>query len=198
MFDHFKATLSIAVFASFVVAANVAVAQTTNVVVNGVALDAQAQRAIESYYRTQLRAGHYWYDHVSGLWGEIGGPSQGQIEPRLKLGRRLDPRASVGAQVGITGVFVNGREIHPIELAQLQRLFGPVRRARYWLNAHGIGGYEGGAAQWNLRATAIAQQRSAGGGGYIRRGPGGAIGSDGSCSYYNNPSSGASVMTGNC
>jgi hypothetical protein len=198
MFDHFKVMFSIAVFAACAVGMNVSAAQLPNVVVNGVALDAEVQRAIETYYRTPLREGHYWYDHVSGLWGEIGGPSQGQIEPRLKLGRRLDARASVGVQVGITGVFVNGREIHPIELAQLQRLFGPVRRARYWLNARGIGGYEGGAVQWDLRTVAMARRRSAGASGYVRRGPGGSIGSDGSCSYYNNPSSGASVMAGNC
>jgi hypothetical protein len=196
MFDHFKVTLAIAGFATSVVGVNAPAAQTPNVVVNGVALDAEAQRAIETYYRTQLREGRYWYDHVSGLWGEIGGPSQGQIEPRLKLGRRLDAHASVGTQAGITGVFVNGREIHPIELAQLQRVVGPVRRARYWLNARGIGGYEGGAVQWDLRATA--QQRRACGNANLRRGPGGTIGRDESCSYYNNPSTGASVMTGDC
>jgi hypothetical protein len=76
-------------------------------------------------------------------------------------------------------------------------LFGPVRRARYWLDASGMAGYEGGPAQFDLRAAAVARQRGSGGG-YIRRGPGGATGSDGSCSYYNDPSTGASVMTGSC
>jgi hypothetical protein len=163
------------------------------VVVNGVVLDARTRHALEVTYRTRLQAGRYWYDRASGLWGRVGGPSQGQIAAGLPFGR-LDARASVGAYAGVTGVYVNGREIHPAELARLRMLFGPVRRARYWLDASGAAGYEGGPAQFDLRAAA-AQRR---GGGYIRRGPGGATGSDGSCSYYNDPSTGASVMTGSC
>lgn len=34
--------------------------------------------------------------------------------------------------------------------------------------------------------------------GYTRRGAFGNTGSDGDCSYYNDPSNGASVMVGNC
>jgi hypothetical protein len=173
--------------------AQVAVRQ---IVVNGKVLDARTRHALEASYRTRLRAGEYWYDRVSGLWGPVGGPSQGQIAPGLQLGR-LDARASVGAYAGVTGVHVNGREIHPAELSRLQALFGPVRRARYWLDASGVAGYEGGPPQFNLRAAAVAQHRGSGGG-YIRRGPGGATGGDGSCSYYNDPSTGASVMTGSC
>jgi hypothetical protein len=164
------------------------------VVVNGQVLDARTRHALEASYRTRLHAGQYWYDRASGLWGRVGGPSQGQITPGLQLGR-LDARASVGAYAGVTGVYVNGREIHPAELSRLRMLFGSVRRARYWLDASGVAGYEGGPAQFDLRAAAVTQRR---GSGYIRRGPGGATGSDGSCSYYNDPSTGASVMTGSC
>jgi hypothetical protein len=167
-----------------------------HVVVNGNVLDARTRHALEASYRTRLHAGEYWYDGASGLWGRVGGPSQGQITPGLQLGR-LDARASVGAYAGVTGVYVNGREIHPAELSRLRMLFGPVRRARYWLDASGVAGYEGGPAQFDLRAAAMARQRGSGGG-YIRRGPGGATGSDGSCSYYNDPSTGASVMTESC
>jgi hypothetical protein len=39
---------------------------------------------------------------------------------------------------------------------------------------------------------------SGGDGAYVDRGPFGTMGSDGSCSYYNDPETGASVMTGNC
>ncbi|HEX6706527.1 MAG TPA: hypothetical protein VF169_17340 [Albitalea sp.] len=169
-------------------------AQGRDIAVNGVALDERSIAALESAYRTRLLPGRYWYDRASGLWGLEMGPAQGQIAPGLALGGRLDPRASVGGHAGITRVFVNGRELHPQELAHLQRLYGQVRPARYWLDARGVGGYEGGPAQFDLRAQAMAQQ----GAGYTRRTPGGNIGSDGRCSYYNDPSTGASVMTGNC
>jgi hypothetical protein len=165
------------------------------ITVNGVALDRDSIAALENAYRTRLVPGRYWYDSRSGLWGHEAGPSQGQIAPGLRLGGPLDARASVGRSAGVTGVFINGRELHPQELVYLTRLDGHVVPARYWLDARGIGGYEGRPAQFDLRARAMAQQRSAG---YVRRGPGGNTGSDGQCSYYNDPSSGASVMTGNC
>jgi hypothetical protein len=166
-----------------------------SIVVNGVALDAATVAALEQAYRTRLLPGSYWYDSRSGLWGDEPGPSKGQIAPGLRLGGPLSPRASVGRMAGVTGVYVNGRELHPQELAYLERLYGDVRRARYWLDARGIGGYEGGPARFDLRQRAIALQ---GGPGYVGRGPGGITGSDGQCHYYNDPSSGASVMTGRC
>jgi hypothetical protein len=51
-------------------------------------------------------------------------------------------------------VFVNGRELPPAEVAQLRQLYGTVNPGRYWLNAQGIGGYEGRPAQFNLPAAA--------------------------------------------
>jgi hypothetical protein len=170
-------------------------AQSRGIAVNGVPLDDGTVATLERAYRTRLAPGRYWYDPRSGLWGYELGPSQGQIAPGLRLGGPLNPRASVGYRAGVTRVYINGREIHPQELGYLQRLYGHVQPARYWLDARGIGGYEGGPAQFDLRAQAMSQQRSAG---YTRRGPGGNTGSDGQCSYYNDPSSGASVMTGNC
>jgi hypothetical protein len=53
--------------------------------------------------------GRYWYDSKSGLWGMEGGPTVGQIFPELELGGPLQPNASGGG----TGVFINGRELHP-------------------------------------------------------------------------------------
>jgi hypothetical protein len=163
--------------------------------VNGVALDSATIMALETTYRTRLLPGAYWYDSRSGLWGYEVGPAKGQIAPGLRLGGPLSARASVGHSAGITQVFVNGRELHPVELGYLQRLYGQVHPARYWLDARGVGGYEGGPARFDLRARAMAQQ---GAPGYNRRGLGGNTGSDGGCAYYNDPSSGASVMTGRC
>jgi hypothetical protein len=137
-----------------------------------------------------IPSGDYWYDNLSGLWGNRGGPSRGQILPGLKLGNSLSPAASNGD----TGVFINAREIHRQELAYLQRLFGTVNRGRHWLNGSGVGGYEGGPPQFDLRAAG----RSSGGGysGYTRRTPFGGIGGDSSCSYYLHPG-GSSVLNGN-
>jgi hypothetical protein len=160
------------------------------VIVNGAALDAKTLAQLQSVYGP-IAQGRYWYDPVSGLWGRERGPHAGQIAPGLRLGGPLKRDASGGG----TGVVINGREIHPAELAQLQSLFGRVNPGRYWLNAQGIGGYEGGPAQFNL--PAVAAQRSGGGRGYNRSGPGGHIMSDGNCFGYMSPN-GSSVMSGNC
>jgi hypothetical protein len=173
--------------------AAVASAQSRGVFVNGVALDERSAAALESAYRTRLVPGRYWYDRTSGLWGLQGGPSVGVIAPGLPLGGALDARASVGRFAGVTGVFVNGREIHPDELQYLRALYGNVVRARYWLNARGIAGYEGGPPQFNLTAARQSRQGSS----TLQRGLFGSSGSDGSCSYYMHPN-GSSVMTGNC
>lgn len=168
-------------------------AQGRGVVVNGAPIEARHAAALESAYRTRLVPGRYWYDARSGLWGLEGGASVGIIAPGLPFGR-MDPRASVGRFAGITGVFINGREIHPDELQYLRMLYGQVQRARYWLNAQGIAGYEGGPPQFNLVAAA---RQSRGNGSSLRRGLFGSTGSDGECSYYMHPN-GSSVMTGRC
>ncbi len=138
-----------------------------------------------------IAPGSYWYDRVSGLWGLEGGPTVGQIFPDLDLGGPLPSDISAGG----TGVFINGREIHPQEALYLQQVFGYVLPGRYWLDWMGNGGYEGGPAIFNLRAAAAAS--GAGGlyGGSTTRTPFGGLGSDGNCSYYMHPN-GSSVM--NC
>lgn len=187
--------LALASMAMSVAFAPTAHAQSPGIAVNGVALHATTIATLENAYQTRLAPGRYWYDSYSGLWGLEQGPVQGQIAPGLQLGGTLSPRASVGDRAGITGVFVNGRELHPQEVDSLRRLYGHVQSGRYWLDARGIGGYEGGPPQFDLRERAIAQRQRSG---YGRRGSGGSIGSDGECAYYNDPSSGASVLTGRC
>ena len=112
----------------------------------------------------------------------------GQIMPELDVGASLNPHVSGGD----TGVFINGRELHSLEVQYLMSIFGRVIPGRYWLNAKGLGGFEGGPPIFNLNARSYG---SASGKGYLRRGPGGATGSDGNCFYYNSPN-GSSVM--NC
>lgn len=133
--------------------------------------------------------GEYWYDSLSGLWGHKGMSYGGQILPGLRLGGELQADASGG----LTQVFINGRAIHPYELQALQASYGYIQPGRYWLNAQGIGGYEGGPAQFNLMAGAGTQ---GGGAGYNTHAAGASLGSDGNCSYA--MTGAGSVMTGNC
>jgi hypothetical protein len=160
-----------------------------DVFVNEVKLAPKKIKALEALYRTKLVSGSFWYDSLSGLWGLKEGPAIGQILSGLQIGGTLRADASKGG----TGVFINKREIHPMEKIFLQRLFGFVKPGRYWLNAKGMGGIEGGPAQFNLRAM------MSGGVGkhWLKRTPGGSLGGDGNCSYYNHPN-GSSVMMGNC
>ena len=159
-----------------------------DIYVNGEKLNRETIQFLESYYRVQLQNGHFWYDNVSGLWGFDGGPALGQIMPGLNLGGSLNEQASGGN----TGVYINGRELHSLEVSYLQSIFGQVTPGRYWLNAYGVGGFEGGPPLFELNTRAYSGST---GKSYLRRTPGGAIGGDGNCFYYNHPN-GSSVM--NC
>ena len=79
------------------------------VIVNGIALKSEQVNFLQQQYSVRVLPGRYWYDAVSGVWGVEGGPTRGQIYPGLALGGRLRADASQGN----TGVFVNGRELHP-------------------------------------------------------------------------------------
>ncbi len=113
--------------------------------------------ALQRAYRTRIQSGRYWYDPISGAWGFEGGPAVGQIVPGLRLGGRLRPDASGGH----TGVFVNNRELHDLDVLALQQCT-PVFRGRYWVNAQGIGGYEGGPPIFNLAVLCRRSGKSSG------------------------------------
>ena len=178
--------------AAFCCAAAAATAE--SVQVNGTALNQNTLAALQRVYG-RIPAGNYWYDPYSGFWGVRGGPSIGRILPGLRLGGPLHPGASGGGNGRVTGVFINGREIHPQEYMILVRLFGTVYPGRYWLGPNLIGGYEGQPASFDLRRAAAAS--GGGGGGYNRNTLFGGLMSDGQCSGYLHPG-GATVMTGNC
>ena len=114
-------------------------------IVNRVQLDDRTRMALERTYGVPVAAGRYWYDAFSGVWGMEGGPAQGQIHPGLQLGGPLRADASGGD----TGVFVNGRQLHRLDVAALRRCT-QVIPGRYWVAANGIGGYEGAPPSFNL------------------------------------------------
>ena len=121
------------------------VANAQEVIVNGVRLEPRTRDALERAYGVRIPPARYWYDRVSGVWGLEGGPAQGQVQPGLQLGGPLRANASKGN----TGVFVNGRQLHQLDVAALRRCT-QVIPGRYWVAANGVGGYERGPPTFNL------------------------------------------------
>ena len=174
-------------------------AQPRSVVINQVRLADATVLQLEQRYRVPIRDGNYWYDKHSGAWGVTGGPTLGFIIPNLEVGGPLRPDASNGH----TGVFINGRQLHQVDVMGLLRL-GPVYQGRYWMDGAGNIGVENGPMLLNLwQVVRAANQRNGGGtvGGayssYTRSGS--MFGSDGNgCLVFNDPSSGTSATSSGC
>ena len=117
------------------------------VIVNGVALSAETLTALQRIYPVPIRPGRYWYDDVSGAYGVDGGPVAGQMSPGLRLGGPLRADASRGT----SRVFINGRQLTGGEKSYIEQACRtPVVPGRYWVNAQGLGGNEGGPVTFNL------------------------------------------------
>jgi hypothetical protein len=124
-----------------------AVAQPSPVVVNAVALSKETLFALQRIYPVPIQPGRYWYDPVSGAYGVEGGPIAGQMNPGLRLGGPLRADASRGT----SRVFINGRQLTVGEKTYIEQACRTaVAPARYWVNAQGLGGFEGGPATFNL------------------------------------------------
>jgi hypothetical protein len=101
--------------------------------------------------------GSYWYDPRSGAAGLIGQGTSGFLPPGLPLGGPLQADASNGT----SGVFVNGRQLTTGEEAFLEAVLGsPIAPGRYFLDANGDAGMEGGPVLVNL--IQLARQRGVG------------------------------------
>ena len=125
------------------------------VIVNDVRLSDRVLHALEVQYRVRVQDGAYWYDAASGAWGFDGGPTVGFIPAGLRLGGALQSDASDGT----TSVFINGRQLPMRDVLALRQLVGTVIPGRYWLDAQGNVGMEGGPAFLNLVALARQQAR---------------------------------------
>jgi hypothetical protein len=127
-----------------------------SVIVNGRRLSDQDIETLTRTFRLQVRDGNYWYDRMTGAWGLQGGPTAGFIMAGLNLGGPLREDASHGD----TGVFINGRQLHRVEVALLMQI-GPVYPGRCWMDAQGNIGLEGQPAFGNVWVAA-AQARGGG------------------------------------
>jgi hypothetical protein len=147
-----------------------------NVLINNVRIADETIEFLERLYTTQISDGAYWYDRHCGAWGQQGGATLGFIQAGLDLGGPLQADASCGD----TGVFINGRQLHQLDVIGLQQL-GPVVPGRYWVDALGNVGFEGGMMIGNL--WLMARQRtssgSQGGGPWAVHSGGGVVMGDG-------------------
>jgi len=131
-----------------------------SVVINRTKLADTQVAALEQKFQVRILDGSYWYDKVCGAWGMEGGPAVGIIRAGLDIGGALRADASGATK---TGVFVNGRELHALDVAGLQQIT-PVAPGRYWVNALGFCGYEGNPIPLlNLAALAEAARAKSGG-----------------------------------
>ena len=132
----------------------------SEVYINRVKLNADKLKALETIYQTRIERGRYWYDKRCGAWGVEGGPTTGFILAGLNLPGPMPVDISGGG----TGIFINGREIHPLDQLGLQRLFGITYQGNYWLDAQGNLGVVGGPAVVNILDAIQASRRQQAGG----------------------------------
>lgn len=107
------------------------------VMVNGQPLSATMGQGLERMFG-RIQPGSYWYDAMTGAWGPEGGPAAGWIAAGLPLPGPMPADASGGGSGRLTGVFINGRELHPTDVAALrQRLGRQPWPGRWWADASG-------------------------------------------------------------
>lgn len=162
------------------------------ITINRQPLSMEQIQALEYNYGVQIEGGRYWYDQLCGAWGVEGGPTAGFIAAWLNLPGPMPADISGGS----TGIYINGREIHPLDQRGLQALFGITYQGRYWLDAMGNLGVEGGPPLVNI-VTAIQQAQMQQQGGSTTHGygsAGGARGTVGGGMYSGSTATGKSVF----
>lgn len=124
-------------------------AQARRLIINGARLSDQQVLDLERRFKVKLPDGDFWYDSYCGAWGRTGGPCLGLTLPGLKVGGQLKANASNGN----TGVFVNGRELHTVDVLLLRLITPVVYRGRWWVNANGDYSDETGLLRGSLKQT---------------------------------------------
>lgn len=132
---------------------------TAEVVINEQVIDTAQLQQYAARTGQTIADGRYWYDAQTGAFGYQGQGTAGFTLPGLALGGRLHADASAGR----TGVYINGRQLNDGDVLALMRLGIPVQPGRWWVDAAGNAGPEGGAALFNLRVIAQQVARQSGG-----------------------------------
>lgn len=114
-------------------------------IINGELLPADTIQQLEKKYGVKCVPGDYWYDKMTGAFGRQGEPCTGLGIAGLQIGGTLKANASAGT----TNVFINGRELHLVDVQGLQT-FMQVIPSRYWMDAYGNFGFENYPAIGNL------------------------------------------------
>ena len=154
MQKHLMMVLAMA--ASGLVWGQTATPQSRRLTFNGKPLTAEQEKRLEAAERehgVRLPDRAYWYDNRSGAAGLWQGPALGALPAGLELGGPMQANCSGHG----TGVFVNGRELHPADVLTLTQ-FTLLAPGRYWVDAGGNFGFEGSPALTNLFALARASQ----------------------------------------
>src|SRR5688572_8093200 len=87
-----------------------------NFIVNDELVPADTILQLEKKYGVKCLPGNYWYDKMTGAFGKQGGPCTGLGVAGLNIGGHLKAKASGGT----TNVFINGRELHIVDVQGLQ------------------------------------------------------------------------------
>lgn len=171
-----------------------------DVIVNGAIVPRETIAQLATH-GIAARDGRWWYDARTGAFGAEGQATAGFLPPALAIGGPLAANASGGGDGRFGGVFVNGRELHPLDVAALQSTLGQVVPGRYWVDARGDFGVEGGPPLGNLAAIAGARA----GASAPRGSRPSTCGSDASCAnghswlgdgYFSDGATGCIVMDG--
>src|SRR6516162_5085404 len=93
-------------------------------------------------------------DARTGAAGRWAGPTLTFLPAGLDLAGPLPAEASGGGSGQLTAVFINGRELHPVDVAMMQQLVGQVWPGRWWVDGQGNFGLEGGPPMGNLVSLA--------------------------------------------
>lgn len=152
---------------------------------NGVAArpqDLAVVATLEARWGQSIPDGRYWYDDRSGAAGPWGGPTTAFIGAGLGLsGVAVPANASGGGSGTLTGVFINGRELHPMDVQGLTQVLGQAPwPGQWWVDGQGNYGLPGQVAMGNL--VLLANQRRAS--------------AAGNSSYSSDPSTGSSTYVG--
>jgi hypothetical protein len=113
--------------------------RTGDIIINNSVLSREQIQEIKNRYGIEPKAGNYWYDSASGLYGVTGYPSYGFMYPGHNFGT-----LSRNASAGNTGVIINGRELPQTEWVLWSYILGYyIQPGNYWFDSQGNAGIVG-------------------------------------------------------